>query len=111
MSEPNSLAIAEQFLAQTRELLALAEADDWAEFESKMAERQALMPALRSEKLLEDALQTGQVEALRQRIQEIQQLNDRLGELAQAHRDAIAGQLKEQQTKDKAVNAYQKQKP
>lgn len=111
MSDSNPLDIAERFLAQTRELLALAEADDWAEFKPKMAERQALMPQLQDEQLLQDALETGQVEALRERIQKIQQLNDRLGELAQAHRDQIAGQLKDQKVKDKAVNAYQKQKP
>jgi len=109
MPKPNPLDVAEQFLAQTRELLALAEADDWAEFEPKMARRQELMPQLQDEQLLQAALEAGQVEALRERIQEIQQLNDRLGELAQAHRDRVAGQLKDQQIKDKAVNAYQKQ--
>lgn len=105
-ASPNLLAPLERFLRQSRELLALAQADDWATFEEQLAEREAGLPALGENQFLIDVARAGREGEVRETIAEIQGINDQLVILAERSKADIAEHLKVQQTKDRAVKAY-----
>lgn len=105
-ASPDLLAPLERFLLRSRELLALAEADDWETFETRLAEREAGLPALGENQFIIDVAKAGREDEMREAIAEIQAINDQLVTLAEQSKADIARHLKTQQTKDKAVKAY-----
>lgn len=106
MTEPDLLEPVYQFREYNRELLALAQQDEWQAFEEKAPEREALIGALNDSEFLVAVAQAGRAEELKAEIAAIQQLNDEITALAERTKAGIASQLKQKNHQDKAIKAY-----
>lgn len=106
MSNSDLMEPVYQFRVQTEQLLELARAGDWQAYEQQAPERQALLAQLNDNQFMIDIAEAGLADELREQIADIQTLNDELARLAEQTKSDIANDLKQQNTKDKAVKAY-----
>lgn len=108
MTEPELFEPVYRFHDYTRELLALAQQDEWQAFEEKAPEREALIGALNDSEFLVAVAQAGRAEELKAEIAAIQQLNDDITALAERTKADIAGRLKAKNNQEKAIRAYKR---
>lgn len=95
-----------QFHECTEALLALAEKGDWEAFEQESLKRQELLPVINDGQFLIAVAKAGLADDMREQVAQTQALNDQLSTLAEQAKSDIADTLKDQQNKDKAVQAY-----
>lgn len=103
---PAILAPLELFLARSRSLLELAQADDWETFETQLAERQASLPALGESQFLIAITQAGLVDEAKSLIQAIQSIDQQIVAVAENSKAKISEQLRQSIKATKAVVAY-----
>lgn len=98
----------EDFLQLSRALLSLAQTGEWETFEQQMAVRQALSAKLEEQALLDVIVAAGLADELRLLIAEIHVVNDRIAEAAEAVRDELAQEIRQNMQASKAISAYSK---
>lgn len=108
MTDRDLLDPVHRFHRHTRDLLALAERDDWQAFEAQAAEREALVGPLNDNDFVIAVTEAGRADELRREIEAIQRLNDRITALAEDTKADIAARLKHHNVQQKAIRAYNK---
>ncbi|WP_347330275.1 flagellar protein FliT [Marinimicrobium locisalis] len=106
MTSDELLAPLNQLQSHTQKLLKLAEASRWDEFEALSAQREALLAQVNEGDFLVEVAKAGLEQPFREKVADIQALNDRITVLAETTKADIAAQLKEQNHQEKAVKAY-----
>jgi uncharacterized membrane protein len=96
----------EDFLLQSRRLLDLAEASEWETFEKQLESRKALVARLEAQSTLDAIVTAGLADELRLMIAEIHSVNDRLEVVAEAARDELGAEIRQNMQANKAINAY-----
>jgi flagellar protein FliT len=93
-------------LSQSQALLSLAEASDWDSFEALVQQRQQGLLSINDEEYLKSLAQANLEAKAAYMIEEIQQINKRLSELADISRERVASELRQSAKAMKAIDAY-----
>lgn len=93
-------------LSQSQALLSLAQAGDWESFETLVQQRQQGLLSLNDQEYLESLAQADLEAKAAEVIQEIQAINKKLAELAEAGRENKASELRQTNHASKAMDAY-----
>lgn len=93
-------------LSQSQALLSLAEAGDWDSFEVLVQQRQQGLLSINDTEYLTSLAQANLETAAVRMIGEIQEINKRLSELAEASRDQVASEIRQATKAIKAIDAY-----
>jgi len=100
------LARLENFLSQSKELLTLAQNDQWEEFEILMAQRQETLPSLSDNEFIIDIARANLAAEAKHLISEIQNTDQQILALAEKSKQAIAEKLSSSIKATKAIVAY-----
>lgn len=93
-------------LSQSQALMSLALADDWDSFETLVQQRQQGLLSIHDPEYLESLAQANLEASAADLIQQIQEINKRLSDLAATNRDRIASELRQSHKASKAMDAY-----
>lgn len=108
MTTPDVLLPLRQFLQLSQQLLALANTEEWAEFELLLKKREESLTLLGDKRLLITVTKAGLAEDMRGLLGDIQQVNDQIGMVAERNKADLAVQLRKAFQAEKAIDAYQK---
>jgi hypothetical protein len=108
MTTPDVLLPLRQFLQLSQQLLALANTEEWVEFELLLKKREEGLAALGDNHLLIAVTKAGLAEDMRGLLGDIQQVNDQIGMVAERNKADLAVQLRKAFQAEKAIDAYQK---
>lgn len=100
------LARLEVFLSQSKELLTLAQNDQWQEFETLMAQRQETLPSLSDNQFIIDIARANLAAEAKELISDIQNTDQQIVKLAEQSKQAIAEKLSHSIKATKAIVAY-----
>lgn len=100
------LARLEIFLSRSKELLTLAQNDQWEEFETLMAQRQETLPSLSDNEFIIDIARANLAAEAKELISEIQNTDQQIIKLAEQSKQAIAEKLTNSIKATKAIVAY-----
>lgn len=107
MTTPDVLLPLREFLHLSEQLLVLANAEEWAEFESLLKKREDGLTSLGDNRLLIAVTKAGLAEEMRVLLRDIQQVNDQIGIVADRNKADLAAQLRKAYQAEKAIDAYQ----
>lgn len=93
-------------LSQSQALLSLAQAGDWESFETLVQQRQQGLLSVNDPEYLESLAKADLESQAASVIQEIQDINKTLSELAVISRDGAASELRQSNKLSKALDAY-----
>src|SRR5690554_5680746 len=100
------LARLEVFLSQSKELLSLAQNDQWQEFEILMAQRQETLPSLSDNEFIIDIARANLAAEAKELIGDIQNTDQQIVKLAEQSKQIIAEKLSNSIKATKAIVAY-----
>lgn len=106
MANGSLLAPFHQFLTDSNELLALAQAGEWEQFSEKMAVRPQALATLGDANLIDAIAEAGLADFLKESIEEIMVVNDEIEKVASQAKDSITKELSESFQMSKAISAY-----
>ena len=96
----------EVFLSQSKELLTLAQNDQWQEFEILMAQRQETLPSLSDNEFIIEIARANLAAEAKELISAIQSTDQQIVKLAEQSKQAIAEKLSNSIKATKAIVAY-----
>lgn len=96
----------EKFLEQSRELLRLAQEDNWEEFESLLNQRQEKLASLGENEFLIELAKAGLADDARELINAIRALDAQILQRAESGKADIGAKLRQSLQANKAIVAY-----
>lgn len=106
MSQASQLQPFYEFLHISRNLVELAKEGQWDNFQEILNTRQQLVATLESQAFLDQVAAAGLADEARLLIAEIQSINDQLATTAEAVRDELAKEIRQNIQGSKAIDAY-----
>ncbi|BFM20634.1 flagellar protein FliT [Gilvimarinus japonicus] len=92
----------------SEELLVLAQAESWQDFERQFRQRDTVLQRIDAEVTRQLPLSEEQGELIAARLNELRALNDKLLQTAEVSKKAIAQELAKDRKARQALNAYKK---